>query len=134
MDSRLLNMGKNIDILRRTTERYNELMTFLHEERNYNDLKLFIGTFEYDDWIAKFYCILEVKNNTPNIYFLEKRNDIVSFESKFNKLTDLCFGWGFDEAIIDFDLKIIDNFYDILSKSDKYIYDSIIDEVHCNFW
>lgn len=126
-------IGKNFIKLKDATEHYNEIMTFLYAERDYKYLELFIGTFEYDDWKSKLYCILDVDNKTPDIYFIEENLER-NTKSKYYRLTDLAYGWSFEEAIININFDITKNFYDLLTTRDRYVFDSIIDEVHSHFW
>lgn len=126
-------IGKNFTILKDATEQYNEVMTFLYNERDYKYLELFIGTFQYEDWKSKLYCVLDIHNQEPDIYFIEENLER-DVKSKYYRLTDLSYGWEFENAIININFNIRKNFYELLTTSDKHTYESIIDEVHSHFW
>lgn len=131
-------IGINTKNLVDATEWFTTLMYFLHEEREQKGLTLKIGTFAYDDWESEIYCVLEDNNGLADIYFTETRDDreikIVGGTTKIKRLTDLCFGWAFDEAIIYINFDMIHEFRKLLTAKEDNIFDAYYDEVHCDFW
>lgn len=129
-------IGKNTKKLIDATELYNQLLTFLYEERKLTSFKTKIGTFQYEDWTHSLYAILETdKNNVPDIYFQEIDNETNKIKKwKYHRLTDMCFGFDFAFAKINIDYTIIKELYKILSEKDKEVYDTIYDEIHGHFW
>lgn len=120
----------NYKLLVIATERFSQLMYFLESEREYKGMSLKIGSFEYDDWKADIYCILD----EYGVRFKHIRDfDKKSWSHK--TLTEqLIYAWGFEEIDFKIDFNIINDFWNILNTEDKDIYDSLYDEVHCEFW
>ena len=135
-------IGRNTEELVKSTEWFATLMYFLYNERNQNMNKLKIGTFSYDnDWNADIYCHLtevaddEVGGMMPSIYFTTIKNSYGNVvESKYMKLTDLCFGWEFEYSTITINWKIIDDYLRLLNLKDKDTFIEYYDELHSTFW
>ena len=129
-----INTKKLID----ATELFTTLMYFLHEERDEKDIKLKIGTFTYDDWESEIHCVLEDKDGLADIYFTETRDGIFIIfyggTERIKRLTDLCFGWNFDEAIVDINFNMIEEFRKLIDSRDGYLFDTYYDEIHGDFW
>lgn len=131
-------IGKNTRKLIDATELFTTLLYFLHEERKQKGLVLKIGTFAYDDWESEIHCVLEDDDGLADIYFTETRDGIfIKFlggTEKIKRLTDLCFGWNFDEAIVDIDFNIIKEFRKLIDSRDGYLFDTYYNEIHFDFW
>lgn len=127
------NIGKNIKTLIDATERFNQLMEFLYNFRNYKKFETKIGTFKYEDWEHEIWCKFEINNDTPDFYFIEK-DESNNFHKKLYRLTDLSFGWDFSFAIININFDIVDNYFDILSNTDKERFCELYDSIHSFFW
>ena len=126
---------KNIDSLNNyqllifTTEHYTQFMYFLEDFRGYKNFKIKIGHFKYDEWEADIYCILD----KDGINFKHITNDGREWKNK--TLTEqLIYAWGFKEINFNIRFDIINNFWKILNKEEKEIYDLLYDEAHAKFW
>ena len=120
----------NYQLLIFTTEHYTQFMYFLEECRGYKNFKIKIGDFEYDDWEADIYCILD----KTGIYFkhIDKTNNR---EWKNKSLTEqLIYAWGFKEINFNITFDIINNLWNLLNNKEKEIYDELYDEAHSKFW
>ena len=101
--------------------------------------KLKIGTFSYaNDWSADIYCHLTevVGDNTiPIISFTMVKNDYGNIiESRYMRLTDLCFGWEFEHSTITINWKIIDDYLRLLNQNERDTFVEYYDEIHSTFW
>lgn len=119
----------NYQLMVYATELFKQFLTFLEQEREYKKAEFKIGSFNYDSWNADIYCIL----NEEGTSFKHTR-DIDNFEWKTKTLIQYAFAWGFEETDFKFNFDLISNFYNILSESDKEIFDLLYDEVHCELW
>lgn len=120
----------NYELLVFATEEFVRFMYFLEIERECEKMKIKIGDFEYDDWKADIYCILD----EYGIRFEHIRD----FDEKGwcgKTLTEqLIYAWDFKHIDFNIDFDIINNYVKALNNGDRYIYDSLYDEVHCRFW
>lgn len=125
-----INNLNNYQLLVFTTENYTQLLYFLEQERDYKNIKMKIGNFEYDGEDYEIYCIL----NEYGVSFSHIR---ISDNREWNNksLTEqLIYSWGFEETQFNINFDIINNFWKILNKQDKEIYSSLYDEAHSKFW
>ena len=126
----MTNNLNNYQLLKYTTETFAQLMFFLKQERQWQNLTLKIGYFEYDDWSADIYCILK----EGEILFKHKRKEDKR-EWIHKTLTEkLIYAWGFEEINFDIYFDIINDYWKILNNNDKKLYDGLYDDVHCEFW
>lgn len=130
-DDYYIDIGKNISKLINATELYVTFMYFLQEMRDYQEINIKIGTFEYDDWVCDLFCHL----SESGVYFTEENHSYnMQINKKYKTLTDLCFGMNFNEAEINIDYNIINNFLCIAGKEDGYVFEEMLAETHYNFW
>ena len=121
----------NYQLLVLATERFTQLMYFLKDYRSYKNHKIKIGNFEYDDFEADIYCILDEKDG---VYFEHIRNyDKKSWKHK--TLTEqLIYAWGFEETEFNINFDLINQFWHLLDNKSKEDYDWIYDDIHALFW
>lgn len=125
-----INKLNNYQLLIFATENYTQLLYFLEQERDYKNIRIKIGSFEYDGEDYKIYCIL----NEYGVSFSHIR---ISDNREWNNksLTEqLIYSWGFEETQFNINFDIINNFWKILNEKDKEIYSSLYDEAHSKFW
>lgn len=129
-------MGKNLKKIVDASELFTTLMYFLHEVRDYKDLNIKIGTFEYEDgWTADINCILKSDNGLCDVYFTETRYDLGKTPvTSHIELINLSYGWGFDESIIKFDFNIIKDFKAMLDAYESDLFWEMYHDIHAEFW
>ena len=120
----------NFELMKRATIEFMQFAYFLEQERNYKHLNLNIGYFYYDDWKANIYCILD----ESGIYFKHVRTYDEKEWSGKTLLEQFAFALEFETTKFNFNFDIINQFYNILNKSDKNIYNKIYVEVLCKLW
>lgn len=120
----------NYELLVFATEEFVRFMYFLETERDCVEIKIKIGDFEYDDWKADIYCILD----EHGISFEHIRDSDKKGWSGKTLTEQLIYAWDFKYIDFNINFDIINNYVKTLNNGDKYIYDSLYDEVHCNFW
>ena len=126
----IIEKMNNFQLMVYATEEFMQLVYFLEQERDFKDIVLKIGEFEYDDWKGTIYC----KYDKYGIRFYHTR-DIDDFSWTKKTLLEMYgFAWGFEETEFKFRFEIINDFYDLLNEDDKEIYDILYDEVHSNLW
>lgn len=134
-DNMLINIERinkldNYRLMKNATEIFMQFIYFLEQERNYKNLNLKIGSFEYDGWYADIYCILDDKG----VYFKHIRDFDKKEWSDKTLLQAYAFAWEFENTEFKFNFDIINNYYELLNETDKEIYDYIFDEVHERLW
>lgn len=126
----MTNNLNNYQLLKYTTETFAQLMFFLKQERQWQNLTLKIGYFEYDDWSADIYCILK----EGKILFKHKRKENKREWTHKTLTEQLIYAWGFEEINFDIYFNIINDYWKILNNKDKKLYDELYNDVHCEFW
>lgn len=132
-------IGKNTDKLVKATEMFTTLMHFLCNERQVTQMTLKIGTFTYDnDWTANLYCVLQENQYITYVYFKVVRYDQDNIENvileRIRRLTDLCYGWGFEDSTIDINWNLINDFRALLNENDNEKFSMYYDRVHSDLW
>lgn len=120
----------NYKLLIFATEAFTQFAYFLETYRNYKNLNIKIGEFEYDDWKAYIYLIMD----ETGVYFKHKR----LYDSKewtHKTLTEqFIYAWDFENIEFKINFDIINNFCYLLTDLEKDYYYKLYDEVHCKFW
>lgn len=132
-------IGKNTDELVKATEWFTTLMHFLYNERGVTQQTLKIGTFTYDnDWTANLYCVLEEHPHITYVYFKEVRCEQGNVEDvileRIKRLTDLCYGWGFQDSTVDINWNLINDFRALLNENDNERFSICYDRIHSDLW
>lgn len=132
-------IGKNTDELIKATEWFTTLMSFLYNERQVTQMTLKIGTFTYDnEWTANLYCVLQEHQHIPYIYFKEVRYEQGNVEDvileRIERLTDLCYGWDFQDSTVDINWNLINDFRTLLNKNDNERFSICYDRIHSDLW
>lgn len=129
-------MGRNLKDIIDTEELFTSFMYFLHEIKDYTELNIKIGTFTYEDeWTCDINCVLKSDNDICNVYFTETRYDLGN-KPVINKikLIDFCYGWSFDESVININFDIINDYMEMLDMYENNLFWEMFHEVHSDFW